>query len=1050
MHRISNTSDIKPNWGALAPDDEPSDPSITLSVEATTSGATYVFRAFGGSFNVAFESKEGAFDDVFSPTSDTPTVLVTAGQTVNVPPGIGNVGIDDTILPSEPGQSYTVRFQATSAGTVVTGEHAYTVPIVFEPFQNREDLDGAIEDYFDSPETAVVTYGDIATWKFSINVTDFSSLFDQRDMSNIDISGWDVSSVTNMSGMFKDTVNWGSMTNNIGGWNVSKVTDMRLMFKGCTSFRQSLKDWDVSSVSSTGFSAMFEGTGFWPQDNYSTTNGDSYMLYTWSPGWYSKNTNWSPTVANMEVFFYKRVTNGLNDTSLDKAIEEYWTTTGKAIGKYGDIKTWKFANSNLQGSMTGNTYLTDMSKLFEGRDWATPVAPGIGGIDISDWDVSSVTDMSEMFKDTVNWNYMLNHIGDWDTQNVTNMRSMFENCTTFNQGIITSGTYWNVSSVTDMRKMLKGCWSFDRDISGWTVSSVQDMSLMFHNCVSFDQDIGSWNVTSVTDMSEMFVGCTSFRQNSIKNWDVTGVTVLGFEAMFRGSGDWDISDVSVIDVEWRANIYWSVSTAEMMTGAAPVRVVLIGGQSNAVGYADSDRNLDGDMESATGSGTDFTHWARNGQGEWPELADVYVYNHKSNTGTEDFPVEADPQTGNLTIGFGQCVQRYQVPPNQRSGIELEIGKILGDDGSGPVLILKAAFGGKDLRDDFKPPSLWADGYTPSFGDDGFYYAEMIRGWRAGLDSYVSYFPALAGRTYEINSFVWFQGYSDALKYDPEDYYANHLHTLITDVRNEFGTEMRAVIGETGNFVDQPNQAIISATQQQAADNTSDTYYVSTAQFLTVSGPQPSYRLHWYHNANAYLKIGRALGQMIVNPPLSSLWAFNYFWGVGTENWFNGYLGTAFTAAQNLTVTAFGRLPMQRFGELLDNVTVSLWQVEVQNEGADDEYETLVGTGPLREMTVGPGAYLVGTNRYENLLDPIQLVQGNKYVITQLCSIGMSDKWIPSGGVEGIGTWAVNSNICVDNVERRYCNTDPGSFPGTPGTRRANTVYPGAGFLAEPT
>ena len=473
-----------------------------------------------------------------------------------------------------------------------------------------------------------------------------------------------------------------------------------------------------------------------------------------------------------------------------------------------------------------------------------------------------------------------------------------------------------------------------------------------------------------------------------------------------------------------------------------------------MGYADSARNLAGDMESATAPGTDFTHWARNAEGDWPELANVYVYNHKSNTGTEDHPVDAEPQTGTLTIGFGQTVARYQIPANQRSGIELEIGKIVGDDSSGPVLILKAAFGGKDLRDDFKPPSLWIG--TPNFGDDGFYYAEMIRGWRAGLGSYETDFPALAGRTYEIDSFVWFQGYSDALNHDPEGYYANHLHTLISDVRSEFETDMRVIIGETGNFVDQPKQAIISAVQQQAADITSDTYFVSTAQFLTASGPQPSYRLHWYHNANAYLKIGRALGQMIIDPPLSPLWAFSYFWETGTEDWFNGHIGTAFTAVQNLTVTAFGRLPMERFGDLIDNVMVSLWQVEVQNEGTDEEFETLVGTGPLREMSVGPDAYLVGTNRYENLLDgegnpdPIQLVQGNKYVITQLCSIGMSDKWIASGGEVGIGTWAVNSNICVDNIERRFCNTAPGSFPGTPGTRRPNTVYPGAGFLAEPT
>ena len=59
-------------------------------------------------------------------------MLVPAGQSVSVPPGVGNVGIDDTVLPSEPGQSYTVRFQGTSGGTVVTGERAYTLPDVIQ------------------------------------------------------------------------------------------------------------------------------------------------------------------------------------------------------------------------------------------------------------------------------------------------------------------------------------------------------------------------------------------------------------------------------------------------------------------------------------------------------------------------------------------------------------------------------------------------------------------------------------------------------------------------------------------------------------------------------------------------------------------------------------------------------------------------------------------------------------------------------------------------------------------------------------------------------
>jgi surface protein len=41
---------------------------------------------------------------------------------------------------------------------------------------------------------------------------------------------------------------------------------------------------------------------------------------------------------------------------------------------------------------------------------------------ISDWDVSQVTDMTELFKDKTNFS---DDISNWDVRNVTNMHRMF-------------------------------------------------------------------------------------------------------------------------------------------------------------------------------------------------------------------------------------------------------------------------------------------------------------------------------------------------------------------------------------------------------------------------------------------------------------------------------------------------------------------------------------------------------------------------------------------------------------------------------------------------
>ena len=63
--------------------------------------------------------------------------------------------------------------------------------------------------------------------------------------------------------------------------------------------------------------------------------------------------------------------------------------------------------------------------------------------DMPDWDVSLVTDMSELFKDKADFNV---NISAWDTSQVTTMYKMFYGATAFNQPI---GT-WSTSKVTNM------------------------------------------------------------------------------------------------------------------------------------------------------------------------------------------------------------------------------------------------------------------------------------------------------------------------------------------------------------------------------------------------------------------------------------------------------------------------------------------------------------------------------------------------------------------------------------------------------------------------
>lgn len=83
---------------------------------------------------------------------------------------------------------------------------------------------------------------------------------------NQDISSWDTSSVTSISGRFHRASNF---NHDIGSWNVSSVTFMNYIFYGASSINQDISSWDVSKV--TNMNRIFHGV------TLSTTNYDAIL-----------------------------------------------------------------------------------------------------------------------------------------------------------------------------------------------------------------------------------------------------------------------------------------------------------------------------------------------------------------------------------------------------------------------------------------------------------------------------------------------------------------------------------------------------------------------------------------------------------------------------------------------------------------------------------------------------------------------------------------------------------------------------------------------------
>ena len=151
---------------------------------------------------------------------------------------------------------------------------------------------------------------------------------------------------------------------------------------------------------------------------------------------------------------------------------------------------------------------------------------------ISSWDTSAVTDMSNLFSSTRNSSMggFNSNISGWNVSQVTNMTFMFFGVYNFNQDI--GG--WDVSLVENMSYMFYLASSFNQDIGQWNVSEVTNMSYMFRDAGNFNQDIGEWDVSKVTNMSNMLRNVTAFNQD-LQYWNTSSVTSSNYSNMFNGA-----------------------------------------------------------------------------------------------------------------------------------------------------------------------------------------------------------------------------------------------------------------------------------------------------------------------------------------------------------------------------------------------------------------------------------------------------------------------------------------------------------------------------------
>lgn len=97
---------------------------------------------------------------------------------------------------------------------------------------------------------------------------------------------------------------------------------------------------------------------------------------------------------------------------------------------------------------------------------------------------------------------------------------------------------WDVTNVTSMSEMFSGILSDSPQrrlnvLQNWDTSNVENMARMFYYCIS-NPSIANWNNSNITNMNDMFRNNTTIKRN-LQNWDVQNVTIFGKIFLFASA-----------------------------------------------------------------------------------------------------------------------------------------------------------------------------------------------------------------------------------------------------------------------------------------------------------------------------------------------------------------------------------------------------------------------------------------------------------------------------------------------------------------------------------
>ncbi len=435
------------------------------------------------------------------------------GTTSNVSSGTGSTSPTKSKAYASIG-TYTVTI--SSAGTYYLGAGSESFPFIYDSNYRRF-------------VTSIVAASNAIPRAYSFYASGINSDF-YTNLTTLDVSACDTSSVTNMGHMFQYCRAVTEL--DVSGFDTSKVTDMSDMFHACDALETlDLSGFDTSKV--TNMSDMFYSCDVLAVLNLSGFDTakvtDMSYMFGYCPSLTSLDVSGFETskVTTMKDMFYKCTAL----TSLDVSA---------------------FVTSNV----------TDMSYMFDSCESLT-------SLDLSNFDTSKVTTMQCMISgysindsNSTTLNLKTVDISSFDTSNVTDMSYMFYGCKYLAE-LDLSG--FDTSNVTTMYKMFYGCSSLTSlDLSGFDTSSVKTMYEMFYNCSSFTSlDISGFDTSSVETMYEMFYSCSSLTSLDTSSCDTSSVETM--YGMFYKCNALTSLDLSSFDTSKVTSMYYMFRECSSLT-----------------------------------------------------------------------------------------------------------------------------------------------------------------------------------------------------------------------------------------------------------------------------------------------------------------------------------------------------------------------------------------------------------------------------------------------------------------------------------------------------